>query len=246
MDNAFIRKLGNFTKLSREDKALLTRVTAERVRNVGAREDIVAEGAKPSFINIILSGWAARYKFLEDGRRQIMAFFLPGDMCDLNVFLLRHMDHTIGALTPVTVAEITRTVYDDLMHAGPRITQSLWWESLVAAAVQREWAMNLGQRDASERMAHLFCELFVRLRSVGQAVGNACELPLTQNDLGDATGLSSVHVNRTLQALRHANLIMLKGKVLTVPDMAALQTASLFDANYLHLEHEGRELDANE
>lgn len=246
MDNALIRKLGRFTKLSREDKALLARITTERVRHVPARADIVVENEKPETMIFVLSGWASRYKVLEDGRRQIMAFFLPGDMCDLNVFILRRMDHAIGALTPVTVAEITRETYEELMHAFPRVTRSLWWESLVAAAIQREWAMNLGQRDAAERMAHLFCELFLRLQAVGLTVGNACELPLTQAELGEATGLSSVHVNRTLQELRASKLITLRGKVLTIPDMDALQSAALFNPNYLHFDHEGAVFDANE
>lgn len=246
MDNALIRKLGRFTRLSPEDKRLLSQVTARQVRRFGQREDIAAENTRPEVMIVVLSGWASRYKVLEDGRRQIMAFFLPGDMCDLNVFVLRQRDHAIGALTPVTIAEITRAGYEELMHASPRVTQSMWWESLVAAAIQREWAMNLGQRDSAERMAHLFCEIFVRLQAVGQTVNNACEMPLTQSELGEATGLSSVHVNRTLQELRAAKLITLKGKVLAIPDMAALQTASLFNPNYLHLDHEGAHLDANE
>jgi CRP-like cAMP-binding protein len=246
MDNALIRKLGCFTKLSREDKALLTRVTGERVRHFTQHEDIVAENSKPEVMILVLSGWASRYKVLEDGRRQIMAFFLPGDMCDLNVFLLRRMDHAIGAHTPVTVAEITRETYEELMHAYPRVVRALWWESLVSAAIQREWAMNLGQRDAAERVAHLFCEVFYRLKAVGLTVQNACELPLTQAELGEATGLSAVHVNRTLQELRASKLITLRGKVLTIPDLEALEAAALFSPAYLHLDHEGAPYDANE
>lgn len=246
MDNALIRKLGHFTRLSREDKALLTRVSGERVRHLAAREDIAVEGDKPDMMLLVLSGWAARYKFLADGRRQIMALFLPGDICDLNVFVLKQMDHMIGALTSVTLAEITREAYEELMQAGPRLTGALWWDSLVMAAIQREWTMNLGQRSAAERMAHLFCEVFTRLRSVGQTVGNGCELPLTQSDLGDATGLSTVHVNRTLKGLRGANLVEHRGKVLSIPDMVALQVAAHFNPAYLHLDHEGAQLDANE
>lgn len=246
MDNALIRKLGRFARLSRDDKLMLERFTAERVRQFGPREDIVSENEKPDAMVFVLKGWATRYKTLADGRRQIMALFLPGDMCDLNVFVLKRMDHSIGALTQVTVAEITRSAYDELMHDGLRLIQALWWENLVAAAVQREWALNLGQRDAFERMAHLFCELFLRLQAVGYSAGDSCELPLTQSDLGEVTGLSAVHVNRTLQELRGAKLITLRGKVLTIPDMDALKRAALFNPNYLHLDHEGAHLDANE
>lgn len=197
-------------------------------------------------INLIQEGWACRYKVLEDGRRQIISFFLPGDMCDLNVFILREMDHSIGTITPVTIAEISRATFEELMLAHPRITQALWWESLVSAAVQREWTVNLGQRNAFERMAHLFCELFLRLEMVGLTKGDSCDMPLTQNDLGEAMGLSTVHVNRTLQELRAAKLVMLKDRTLTILNMDVLRHVALFNDNYLHLRHEGMHLDAND
>jgi CRP-like cAMP-binding protein len=116
----------------------------------------------------------------------------------------------------------------------------------VEEAIAREWITNVGQRDAAERMAHLFCEIFIRLRAVGLTNGHSCELPITQEQLGDATGMTNVHVNRTLQALREQGLIILKGKTLTIPDLEALQRAALFNANYLHLDRAGQSLDANE
>ena len=246
MNNALARKLSLFTRLAQDDKEMLNRVASERIRRFGAREDIIREGDRPDFINLITQGWACRYKVLEDGRRQIVAFFLPGDMCDLNVFILRQMDHSIAAVTPVTVSEISRSGFEQMMLSHPRVTQALWWETLVNAAVQREWTVNLGQRTALERVGHMFCELFLRLQSVGLTVGNSCPMPLTQVELGEVAGISSVHVNRTLQELRSAKLIVLKGKTLTIPNMEALRTASLFNPNYLHLEREGRHLDANE
>jgi CRP-like cAMP-binding protein len=241
-----IRKLEHFTRLSAEDKATLDRISAQRVRRFGPREDIILEGEKPHFINLLNEGWACRYKILDDGRRQIIAFFLPGDLCDLNVFILKAMDHSIGAITPVVLSEIDRPAFDEMMLQHPRITQALWWESLVAAAIQREWTINLGQRDAIERTAHLLCEIFIRMQIAGLTDGYSCEFPLTQNDLGDTLGISTVHVNRTLQELRSADLITLKGKVLTIPKLAALETVAMFNRNYLHLDREGRHLDANE
>jgi CRP-like cAMP-binding protein len=241
-----IRKLGQFTRLSVDDKRVLERAAGERVRQIGAHEDILREGEKPRAINLVLSGWAYRYKTLEDGRRQIIAFFLPGDLCDLNVYVLREMDHSVGALTPVTLAELPRTLLDEITLNHPRVTQALWWDTLVNAAIQREWTVNLGQRAASERLAHLFCELFLRLRAVGMTENNSCELPVTQAELADATGLSAVHVNRTLQDLRAVRLIVLKGKTLTIPDLDALMRAALFNANYLHLDRVGRQFDAND
>lgn len=246
MVNPLVAKLESFVKLSRDDREMLLRISAEQCRSYAARVDIIREGDKPQHINLILEGWACRYKVLEDGRRQIIAFFLPGDLCDLNVFVLRHMDHSIGTMTSARTSEISRRGFDELMLSHPRVTQALWWESLVAAATQREWAVNLGQRDATERVAHLFCELFVRLRTVRLTDGDSCDLPLTQAELGEATGLSAVHVNRTLQELRSTGLIVLKGRTLTIPDLDALAKVAYFNPNYLHLDREGRHLDANE
>jgi CRP-like cAMP-binding protein len=241
-----IRKLEHFVRLSQTDRAILDRAASERVRKFGPRVDITREGDRPKDVHLILSGWACRYKQLEDGRRQVVSFFLPGDLCDLNIFILREMDHSIGTITSVSIADLSRDFFDEMSAGHPRIVTAFWWEGLVNAAVQREWTMNLGQRTALERMAHLLCEIFFRLRIAGLTREDSCDFPLTQADLADATGLSKVHVNRTLQELRSAGLIVLKGKMLVVPSLERLMNAGLFNANYLHVDHEGRQLDANE
>lgn len=241
-----IRKLEHFVRLSPDDRAMLQRASSERVRKFASRVDITREGDRPRDVHLILSGWACRYKQLEDGRRQVVSFFLPGDMCDLNVFILKEMDYSIGTITPVTIADLSREFFDEISAGYPRIATALWWETLVNAAIQREWTMNLGQRTASERMAHLLCEIYFRLRLGGLTDDSSCDFPLTQSDLADATGLSKVHVNRTLQELRATGLIVLKGKTLTVPSLERLMNTGLFNPNYLHMEHEGRQLDANE
>lgn len=246
MSTYLIRKLEHFTALSRDDKQALERAAGLNVRHLGRGEDIVHEGDQPRQVNLILDGWAYRYKTLEDGRRQIAAFLLPGDLCDMRMFLLKQMDHSVGAVSPVTVAQIPRDTILNLIDLHPRVSRALWWTSLVDESIQREWTTNLGQRDAVERMAHLFCEVFVRLRTVGLTHGNSCDLPVTQSELGDATGLSTVHVNRTLQELRARALIALKGKTLTIPDLEALQGTALFNPAYLHLDRDGREFDAND
>ncbi len=233
-------------RLSSTDRAYLTRAASERLRKFGPRVDIVREGERPKDVQLVVAGWACRYKQLEDGRRQVVSIFLPGDSCDLNVFILREMDHSIGSITDVTVADLSREFFEEISAGYPRIVTALWWESLVDAAIQREWTLNLGQRTALERMAHLLCELFFRLRLAGLTNGESCDFPLTQADLADASGLSKVHVNRTLQELRSANLIVLKGKTLVVPDLRRLMDAGLFNSNYLHMEREGRQLDATE
>lgn len=245
MSDALVCRLEHFVRLSQSDKQVLSRGASERIRRFGQREDIISQGDRPTAIYVVVEGWACRYKYLEDGRRQIVAFFLPGDLCDLNVFILRQMDHSIGTLTPVRVGEISRETFDRMLEDHPRITQALWWDALVSMAIQREWTVNLGQRDALERMAHLLCELFVRLRTAGLARGNSCAFPVTQADLGDATGLSTVHVNRTLQELRSADLISLSGRTLTIHDLDRLMQVALFNPDYLHLEREGAHLDAN-
>ena len=233
-------------QLSSADRAFLNRAASERLRKFGPRADIVREGERPKDVQLVVAGWACRYKQLEDGRRQVVSFFLPGDICDLNVFILREMDHSIGSITDVAIADLSREFFEEISAEYPRIVTALWWESLVDAAIQREWTLNLGQRTALERMAHLLCELFFRLRLAGLTNDDSCDFPLTQADLADASGLSKVHVNRTLQELRSANLIVLKGRTLVVPDLRRLMEAGLFNANYLHMEREGRQLDATE
>ena len=245
MPQHLIRKLEQFTRLSAEDKCALEAVARQRERLVRPHEDIIREGDPPRHVNLILEGWACRYKQLEDGGRQIISFFLPGDLFDIHAFVLREMDHSIGTITPVKLAEIQQDTLLSLIDEHPRIARAFWWEALVGVAIQREWTVNLGQRTGLERIGHLLCELFIRLRAVGLTADDGCILPLTQGDLAYATGLSNVHVNRVLQELRSSGLIVLKSRHLAIPDLAALQAVSLFNTNYLHLDREGQHLDAN-
>lgn len=241
---AVASKLEAFTRLSGDDRAALAQVS-RNFRYIDARRDLISEGDKPRFVHLMLDGWAARDKQLPDGKRQIVALFVPGDFCDVNVFILRAMDHSIGAITRLKVAMITPEEMQALTAERPRITQALWWNELVSAAVQREWTLNLGQRTAYERIGHLLIEIYMRLKVVGRTYDGRCDFPLTQNDLADATGLTSVHVNRTLQELRRDGLIELERKQLQILDMPRLIDVAMFNPNYLHLDHEGRHLDAN-
>jgi CRP-like cAMP-binding protein len=242
--SAVAAKLEAFAKLSADDRSALAKV-AQNVRYVDARRDLISEGDKPRYVHLILDGWGARYKSLPDGKRQIVSLFVPGDFCDVNVYILRHMDHSIGAITRLKVALITPEEMNVLTEGRPRITQALWWHELVTAAIQREWTLNLGQRSAYERLGHLLVELYLRLKTVGRARDGRCDFPLTQNDLAEATGLTAVHVNRTLQELRSDRLIELERKQLRILDFDRLMDTSMFNPNYLHLDHEGRHLDAN-
>ena len=185
-------------------------------------------------MRLILSGWACRYKGLPDGRRQIVGFFVPGDFCDLNVYILKEMDHSIGAITRVTYAQISPEEMDRIVEERPRIAQALWWHELVNASVQREWLLNIGQRSAYERIAHLLVEMFLRLRTVRLTDGDSCEFPITQTDLAEATGLTSVHVNRTLRELDRSGTIERTNRQIRITDWEGLRELGDFNENYLH------------
>lgn len=242
---AVASKLERFTKLSSDERAALAQL-GRNIRVIDARRDLICEGDEPRFVHLVLDGWACRYKTLPDGKRQIVSIFLAGDFCDVNVFILRYMDHSVGALTRLKVAAIAPDEMRALADGRPRITQALWWQELVAMSIQREWTLNLGQRTAYERLGHLMVELYLRLEAVGRAKDGRCDFPLTQNDLADATGLTAVHVNRTLQELRRDGLIELERKQLHILDLPRLMDATMFNPNYLHLNREGRHLDAND
>lgn len=230
-----IRRLNSLRRLSRDGAAAIAAACA-RVLKASANEDMISEGDGPVNVCVFLSGWACRYKALEDGRRQILGFILPGDTCDAYAYLLPTMDHSIGTLTPVTYCELDRAAFERLMAADASVAEAFHCEALTGRAIQREWGFNLGRRDALERVAHIICELFERLRVVGLADGSSFALPVTQIDLADATGLSTVHLNRTLQELRGTGLITLRDRRLTILDYHALCNIAMFNSNYLHLD----------
>lgn len=241
-----ILNLERYVRLSGDDRSALNALKLAPVVSARARGDIVREGDNPTVVRLMIDGWACRYKDLPDGRRQIVGFFIPGDFCDLNVYILQQMDHSIGAITPVRYLAIPPETMTTLTETRPRVAQALLWHELVNNSVQREWLLNIGARSALERMAHLLVELFVRLRAIGKADAHSCQFPLTQSDLADATGITPVHVNRTLQELRREGLIELRAKRLTILDFERLMRLAMFNPNYLHLDHEGRHLDAND
>ena len=232
----FIRRLDAFRKLSDGAAGLIKSAVRERIFKAGAGEDIACEGDRCELVRVFLSGWACRYKVLEDGRRQIVNFVLPGDTCDAHIYLFSRMDHSIGALTSVSYGEFDRAAFEQLVSADRTIAEALYCETLANCAIQREWTLNVGRRDALERVAHVICELFVRLSLVGLADANSFAFPVTQMDLADATGLSTVHVNRTLQELRASGLITLKERHVIIHDLEGLSRIAMFTPHYLHLE----------
>jgi CRP-like cAMP-binding protein len=235
-DNPLLRKLSNFTTLSDEETNALQECCGS-ARDFAAHEDVISQGDRTGGVKLLLKGFACRYKVLEDGRRQIVAYFVPGDFCDLRVFILKRMDHSIGAVGASRVATIAPDDVLMLTNTYPNLTRALWWSTLVEEAITREWIVNVGRRNARERMAHLFCELLFRFRAVGLNEGNSCTLPLTQIELAETLGLSAVHVNRTLQDLRREKLITLEAGTLTIENLERLMELSFFKPDYLHLDY---------
>ena len=242
---ALIRKVELYARLSDEERGVLHELAGGASRRFAPRRDVILEGDTPRHVLVTLEGWAVRTKMLEDGRRQIVGLVLPGDICDAHSYVLRRMDHGIHALTRVRVAEVAREKLEAALAHSARLRRAFWWQELVGAAIQREWTLNLGQRSAFERIAHFLCETFVRLESLGMTQGDSCDFPIVQNDLADTTGLTSVHVNRTLQDLRRSGLILLGGRRLTIPDLPRLMDVALFTPGYLHLGREGSQFDAD-
>lgn len=232
--NPLIAKLEGVAPLAEADRSALAAL-GDDARDVPARRSLIREGDRPEHVHLMVEGWAARYKLLPDGGRQITAFLLPGDFCDLHVTLLGEMDHGIATLTRSRVAFIPRSTMEAVADR-PGLARALWWATLVDEAVLRAWIVNIGRREAFAAVGHLICELYVRMKTVGLVAGHGFDLPLTQEEIADALGLTSVHVNRVLQRLRADELISLHRGLLTIRDYGRLERASGFNPNYLHIE----------
>jgi CRP-like cAMP-binding protein len=235
-EQPLVRRLNAFRRLSDAGAAAINQVLSEKILKAATGEELASEGDRADRVRLFLSGWACRYKVLEDGRRQIVNFILPGEACDPLGYLFSTMDHSIATLTPVVYCELERGAFERLMSTDISVAEAFYCETLAAVSIQREWAINLGRRDALERVAHIMCELFERLRVVGLVDRNSFAFPVTQTDMADASGLSTVHVNRTLQELRASGLITLKDRSLTIHDFQALRTTAMFNPNYLHFD----------
>jgi CRP-like cAMP-binding protein len=222
--------LNNLVNRAGKESAVL-RAAVVNERSIGPRHDLLSEGDIPTEGFVIFDGWGMRYKELEEGRRQILAFLLPGDLC-LNPPDVP-LSHCICALTSLRYGVIPLRWLEDAT-ASSALAGALWRKQLAVNAVQLEWLANSG-RPAYEATAHLLCELFARAQAAGLAQGNCCDFPPTQFDLACALGLTTVHINRTLQQLRRDGLIELRGRKLCVLDPKGLREAAQFDRTYLQL-----------
>ena len=233
MANRFIRKLSGMAALTARDQEALAQATATPVK-FAARQDLIREGDAPGPVFVMLEGWACRYKIMPSGTRQIMAFLMPGDACDLHTKLLAEMDHGIQAITPALVARIPRSDMERMMSAHPAISEAMYMAQLVDEAVMRAWIVSMGRRSAVERVAHLICELYLRVRNIGLTHDNQFALPLSQLVLADALGMTPVHINRVLKELRLSGAMSIqRGSVIIMDPVKLVQIAG-FDENYLH------------
>lgn len=236
---SFFRRIENRdTLVPAERLALLRGVSA--IESASAGSDMVQEGDRPQKCTLLVSGFAARYRLVASGERQIATIHVAGDFIDLHSFPLKEMEHSVVALTDCTVALFPHPVLKDLTENHPHVTRLLWLLTLLDSALHREWIMCLGRLSAAARAAHLFCELGTRLSAVGQGRPDRFHLPLTQQDLADALGISSVHANRVVQTLRADGLLVWQSEQVTLPDLERIRTLGEFDERYLHLVREPR------
>lgn len=228
-----VRKLRNATELSEDDiKAIEALPVA--MKAVDAETHIVFEGDSPSACCLIMSGFAYRAKVTETGKRQILSFHIPGDLPDLQSLLLKTMDHDLVTISAATLGFIDHDDIARLIDTRPAVARALWRETLVDSAIFRERVLNLGVRSASARMAHLLAELRQRLAEVGLVDDNEYQFPITQSDLADALGLSTVHVNRVLQEFRSQRVLDIRKNLVKLIDVDKVVAAGEFDPAYLH------------
>ncbi len=237
--NPLITKLEHRDRLSAEEKDALHSV-ASVPKSYSGGQDIVAEGDRPRESTMVTSGFTARYNTLKNGGRQISAIHIAGDFVDLHSFLLHTMDHGVVAMSKCEVVTFPHEALARITERFPHLTRLLWLSTLIDAAIHRRWMVAMGRQSSSAQLAHLLCELHVRLGIVGLAYNGSFEFPLNQSELGDALGLSLVHVNRVLQQLKRAGLVSWTGRTIELFDIERLRALAEFDPLYLHLENEPR------
>ena len=233
--HSLIRKMESIVTLSDEERAALQRLPMQ-IQDLRADQDIVREGDRPTRSCLLIDGFTCRYSMTEKGKRQIFSFHIPGEIPDLQSLHIGRMDHSLATITRAKAGFIHHEALLDLCERHPRLAGALWRETLIDGAIFREWMKGIGRRQAKARVAHLLCEMLYRLQAVGLTKDFGCAWPLTQTEVGDALGLSTVHVNRVLQEIRAEGLITLTKNRLTATDWEGLVALGDFDALYLHQE----------
>ncbi len=233
--DAMIRKFERRAELKDGDREALRGLPYRVIRAEPGRY-IVREGSVNDHSVLITSGLAFRHKISSDGSRQIVSIHIPGDFVDLEGALLKVADHNVQALTRCELAVVPRKDLRELLGAHPQISLAMWVDTLIDSSIFREWILNVGRRDARERLAHVFCEFALRLEVAGLGSTGGYELPMTQEQLADATGMTAVHVNRTLKAMAEEGLIRRDRRFVTIPDWEKLREVAGFSELYLHLD----------
>ena len=234
-----LRKLRLRDEVSEREADVLRSAIGD-IQTFPAGKTLVRNGQPVSQSTLLIDGMIGRYKDLSDGQRQIMEIHVAGDFTDLHGFLLKRLDHNVGTLTPITVGFVPHERLARITRDEPHLSRMLWLSTLMDASIQREHILSMGRRPALGRIGHLMCELCVRLEVIGLAEGRSFALPLTQLDLADATGLTSIHVNRMLRQLREQGLLTFRGGRVEIHDWDRLRAAAEFDPSYLHLERQPR------
>ena len=235
----FFRKVQLRDALGDEEQEALAQAAGDRVL-FAAGEDLVREGDRPARSMLVVSGFCCRYRLLPDGQRQITALHMSGDFVDLHSFLLKEMDHAVGAITNCTVITFPHPNLVKVTEQYPHLTRLLWLMTLLDGAIHREWLVGMGRLSAQQRTGHLLCETYTRMRAIRLAEGYGFPFPITQTSLADALGISTVHVNRVIQELRQSGLIVWENGVVEILDWPRLLELSSFDDRYLHLVQEPR------
>jgi CRP-like cAMP-binding protein len=224
----------NDVALSQEERGVLERAISE-VRRLPARTTIVRHGDTLHQSTLLVEGFIRRSIDDREGQRQTVAVQVPGDFVDLHGYPLKRLDHDVVTLTAVTVAFVRHSDLDAITREHPALTRKLWYATLLDAAMHREWLFRLGRLDAIERIAHFLSETNARLKAIGLSDGQRFRLPITQSDLAEVCGLTTVHVNRVLRALRDEGLCIFRSSTVMIADPDLLAARGQFDAAYLHL-----------
>jgi CRP-like cAMP-binding protein len=217
------------------DEERILRASVSEIREMPAGKALVRAGVPLRECTLLFDGMVCRYKDLADGQRQIMELHVAGDFLDLHSFLLKQLEHNVGSMTPVRLAIVPHEEVKRITESNPHLARMLWFSTLLDSAIHREKILSVGRRSAVARIAHLLCELYLRLELVGLAENRSYRLPLTQGDLGDATGLTSIHVNRMLKQLRDGGLATFRGSEVVIHDWDGLKRIAEFDPRYLFL-----------
>lgn len=207
-----------------------------QVRLVNTYQDIVREGERPTRSCFVNEGLVSRYRTLRSGARQILSFHIPGDMVDLQSALVVVADHGIRTHVPTTIVSLAHVDILRVAADHPSLARAFWFDTLIDAAIFREWTVNIGRRNARQRTAHLLLEFAARFRAAGLMVEDSFQLPISQADLSDALGMTSVHLNRTLQWLRCARYIRTNARRVSIENWPEMIALAGFDSVYLHPE----------